>query len=162
LDLNKKGEKLEMKASDMENRQLNIQDLEDCTVLALGNPGTLQVASLQNCTVVVGPTFRSAFVKDCINCKFVIACQQLRIHNTVDTHFYLHVTGAAIIENCQRVGFAPYNLSYPDLEDHYNKSGLDRNTNYWDNIDDFHWLNENEKSPNWYLINQKERISQWT
>ncbi|CAL4087347.1 unnamed protein product [Meganyctiphanes norvegica] len=158
----KKGEKLVMKADEMENRQLNIQDLQDCTVIALGNAEALQVASLQNCTVVIGPTFRSAFVKDCNNCKFVIACQQLRIHNTVDTHFYLHVTGAGIIENCQRVGFAPYNLKYPELEDHYTKSALDRSTNYWDAIDDFHWLNENEKSPNWYIINEDERISDWT
>jgi len=157
----KKGEKLIMKAEEVENRQLNIQDLENCTVIALGNPGTLQVASLQNCTVVVGPTFRSAFVKDCINCKFVIACQQLRIHNTTETQFYLHVTSTAIIENCQRVGFAPYNLTYPELEEHYAKAALDRSTNHWDAIDDFHWLNENEKSPNWYIINEDERVSDW-
>jgi len=157
----KKGEKLFMAASEMYNRQLNIQDLTDCTVIALGNPGTLQVASLQNCTVVVGPTFRSAFVKDCNNCQFVIACQQLRIHNTTDTDFYLHVTGAGIIENCQRVGFAPYNLTYPELENDYTKVALDRNTNYWDNIDDFHWLNENEKSPNWHIIKEEDRKCDW-
>ncbi|XP_045601319.2 tubulin-specific chaperone C [Procambarus clarkii] len=152
---------LTMSASELENRQLNLQNLQNCKVIALGNPSTLQVASLKNCTVVVGPTSRSVFVKDCINCKFVIASQQVRIHNTQDTQFYLHVTGAAIIENCQNVQFAPYNLNYSELKDHYCQSGLDFNTNQWNKIDDFHWLNENENSPNWTIIPEGKRIDNW-
>nr|XP_053639309.1 tubulin-specific chaperone C-like [Cherax quadricarinatus]XP_053639310.1 tubulin-specific chaperone C-like [Cherax quadricarinatus]XP_053639312.1 tubulin-specific chaperone C-like [Cherax quadricarinatus] len=150
-----------MSATELENRQLNLQNLQDCKVIALGNPSTLQVASLRNCTVVVGPTSRSAFIKDCINCKFVIGSQQVRIHGTQDTQFYLHVTAAAIIENCQNVKFAPYNLNYSELIDHYCQSGLDLSTNQWNKIDDFDWLNENEKSPNWSEIPESERIDNW-
>lgn len=148
-------------AEELDNRQLNIHNLDNCKVIALGNPSTLQIASLRNCTVIVGPTSRSAFIKDCINCKFMIACQQLRIHNTKNTQFYLHVTGAAIIENCHDVQFAPYTIKYPELKEHYCKSGLDLKTNYWDKIEDFHWLNENENSPNWSVIPEKERIDNW-
>ncbi|KAG7159627.1 tubulin-specific chaperone C-like isoform X1 [Homarus americanus] len=148
-------------AGELENRQMNLQNLQDCKVIALGNPSTLQVASLRNCTVIIGPTSRSAFIKDCINCKFVMACQQVRIHNTQNTQFYLHVTGAAIIENCQKVQFAPYTLRYPELEDHYCQSGLDLNINQWDKIDDFHWLSESEISPNWSVIPEDERLENW-
>ncbi|XP_071540475.1 tubulin-specific chaperone C-like [Panulirus ornatus] len=147
--------------SELENRQLNLQNLLDCKILALGNPSTLQVDSLQNCTIIVGPTSRSVFIKDCTDCTFVVACQQVRIHDTKDTQFYLHVTGAAIIENCQNVQFAPYTLHYPELEDHYSQSGLDLNTNHWNKIDDFHWLNENEESPNWAVIPEYERLDSW-
>lgn len=148
-------------AGDLENRQLNLQNLSRCTVIALGNPSTLQFASLTDCIVIVGPTSRSAFIKDCVNCKFVIACQQVRIHDTRDTDFYLHVTGAAIIENCHTVRFAPYNLQYPEVGTHYKFSGLDLDTNNWDKIDDFHWLNKNEKSPNWEVIPVSSRVTDW-
>ena len=148
-------------ANELENRQLNLQNLSNCKIIALGNPSTLQVSSLTDCTVIVGPTSRSAFVKNCRNCTFVIACQQLRIHDTFETNFYLHVTGAAIIENCKKVAFAPYNLSYHDLESHYIKSQLNKEVNHWDKIDDFHWLNENIKSPNFSLIDEDNRKSDW-
>ena len=148
-------------AAELENRQLNLQNLRSCKVIALGNPSTLQVASLTDCTVIVGPTSRSAFIKDCTNCKFLIACQQLRIHDTKNTDFYLHVTGAAIIENCSSVQFAPYTIEYPELESHYRSSGLDLDTNYWNKIDDFHWLNENEESPNWSVIPENNRRKNW-
>lgn len=146
---------------EVQNRQLNLINLQDCKVIALGNPSTVQMASLKNCTVIIGPTSRSAFIKGCVDCKFVIACQQLRIHNTTATQVYLHVTGAAIIENCQQVEFAPYTLSYPELDDHYFQSGLDLNTNYWNKIDDFNWINENEESPNWSLIPEDDRCDNW-
>ncbi|KAK7070892.1 hypothetical protein SK128_019784 [Halocaridina rubra] len=148
-------------ASELENRQLNLQNLKNCKVITLGNPSTLQVASLTNCVVLVGPTSRSVFIKDCINCKFVIACQQVRIHNTVDTEFYLHVTGAAIIEGCRGVQFAPYTITYPELDNHFSQSGLDLNTNNWNKIEDFHWLNETEASPNWSIIREEKREYNW-
>lgn len=155
------GKTLTLEAGELENRQLNLFNLRDCRVVALGNPSTIQAASLHNCTVIVGPVSRSAFVKDSTNSWFVMACQQVRIHNTSQTCFYLHVTGAAIIEDCREVQFAPYNLQYPTLDQHYLQSGLDRDTNHWNQIEDFHWLNENEDSPNWSIIPEAERTNTW-
>ncbi|KAF2362637.1 Tubulin-specific chaperone C N-terminal [Trinorchestia longiramus] len=155
------GEELTLTAADIHNRQLNLTNLTDCTVTLLGNPGSIQAASLTNCTVIIGPTSRSAFIKNCRDCRFVLACQQVRIHDTNDSKFYLHVTGAAIIESCSNVGFAPYNLVYDNLDEHYVSSGLDRDKNNWNNVDDFKWLNSEEKSPNMYTISECERQSQW-
>ena len=157
----KNNETLIMNASQLENRQFNLQNLKNCKVIALGNPSTIQAANLEECTVIIGPISRSVFVKNCSNCTFVMACQQLRIHDTTQSSFYLHVTGAAIIESCKSVKFAPYNLSYPEIEKHYMQSQLDRDTNNWNKIDDFHWLNENEKSPNFSLIDEQDRKSDW-
>jgi len=157
----KNDEELVMESSAIYNRQLNLQNLENCTVKVLGNPSTIQAANLTNCRVFIGPTMRSAFIKQCCNCTFVMACQQVRIHDTKDTEFYLHVTGAAIIESCSNVGFAPYNLEYSELQDHYLASGLDRNTNNWDKVEDFKWINEKEMSPNMYLIEENKRGKSW-
>uniref|UniRef100_A0A2P2HYU3 Tubulin-specific chaperone C-like n=1 Tax=Hirondellea gigas TaxID=1518452 RepID=A0A2P2HYU3_9CRUS len=157
----KSNETLVMAAEEISNRQLNLQNLSHCNVQVLGNPDTIQAAALDNCTILIGPTSRSAFIKNCTSCRFVLACQQVRIHDTRDTQFYIHVTGAAIIESCGNVGFAPYNLEYPLLQEHYNYSGLDIDTNNWDKVDDFKWITKNEKSPNMYLIEEKERKDNW-
>ena len=44
---------------------------------------------------------------------------QLRVHVTVDSIFYLHVTSRAIIEDCSHVKFAPYAWTYPGIQDHF-------------------------------------------
>lgn len=158
---NRTNEQLVMEASTIHNRQLNLHNLTGCTVIVLGSPSTVQAASLTKCTVVLGPTSRSVFIKDCRDCFLALACQQLRIHDTCDTQFYLHVTGAAIIESCRNVGFAPYSLTYPQLDKHYALSGLDRDTNNWDKVEDFKWISENEKSPNMYSIEENKRKIDW-
>lgn len=155
------GRTLTVSQEELSGRQLNLQNLKECRVEALGSPGTLQAAGLERCTVLVGPAARSAFIKDCRQCTFVLAGQQMRVHNTHDSDLYIHVTGAAIIEGCQGVRVAPYNLVYPALDEHFLASGLNRNTNYWDRLDDFDWLNENEASPNWSVIPEGERHSDW-
>ncbi|KAG0729040.1 Tubulin-specific chaperone C [Chionoecetes opilio] len=146
---------------ELAGRQLNLQNLVDCTVVALGSSGAIQAANLDHCTVLAGPAARSAFIKDCRKCTFVLAGQQMRIHNTHDSDLYIHVTGAAIIEGCRRVRVAPYNLAYPALDQHYITSDLDTNNNRWDQLDDFEWLNEDEASPNWSIIPEGERCSDW-
>ena len=40
-------------------------------------------------------------------------------------------------------------------------SGLDRNKNNWNNIDDFNWLSVNEHSPNWTVIEESKRVKSW-
>ena len=72
-----------------------------------------------HCSILCGPVSSSVFIEDCKDCTFVVACQQLRVHGTVQSLFYLHVTSRAIIEDCQQVSFAPYNLTYPELEQHF-------------------------------------------
>lgn len=152
---------LSLSPEELSGRQLNLQNLVECRVEALGSPGTLQAAGLDRCTVLVGPLARSAFIKDCRHCTFVLSGQQMRIHNTQDSNLYIHVTGAAIIEGCQGVRVAPYNLSYPALDQHFLTVGLDRTINRWDQLDDFDWLNENEASPNWSVIPEGERRGDW-
>ncbi|KAB7500228.1 Tubulin-specific chaperone C [Armadillidium nasatum] len=156
-----KGETLTKTAEELKNRQLNLLNLTSCKVIALGNLSSMQVSNLKDCTVVVGPNSRSAFIKDCSNCVFVLACQQVRIHNTQDTKFYLHVTGSAIIENCENVSFGPYTLDYDEKEKHFEESGLSKDVNKWRNIEDFRWLNENEKSPNFTLIDEEDWERDW-
>jgi hypothetical protein len=159
--------------SDMCNQTLSMMDdailqsdvalarLTDCTVKLLGNPSTLHMNNLQNCTVLCGPVSSSIFVDDCHNCTFVAPCQQLRVHNTQNCTFFLHVTSRAIIEDSSELLFAPYNLDYKNQEQHYKHSGLDQARHAWDDVDDFNWLASDAHSPNWSVLPEDQRNVQW-
>ena len=64
----------------------------------------------------------------------MVACQQLRTHETRDSEFYLHVTSKGIIEDCSQVRFAPYNFTYENSDSDFKESGLALDVNNWDKV----------------------------
>lgn len=127
------------------------------TIKVFGAPSTVHMKNLSHCVVIVGPVSSSVFISDCKHCTFVLACQQLRTHSTVESKFYLHVTSRAIIEDCSQLKFAPYSLTYPDMDKHFVTAGLDKSKNNWNDIDDFNWLACDVHSPNWSILEEDER-----
>jgi len=97
---------------------------------------TVFLHSLVRCTVLVrNPLAGSCFVTACRHCVFVLQAQQLRIHETIDSHFYVSCGSVPIIENCTRLLFAPH----PDTGD----------TDHWTiQVNDFNWLKATP-STNW-------------
>ena len=91
----------------------------------------------------------------------MVACQQLRTHETTESDFYLHVTSKGIIEDCHLTRFAPYKFSYEGSVTDVLESGLSSDVNNWDDIDDFNWLSSDQPSPNWSLIPEEERVQDW-
>ncbi|XP_078674488.1 tubulin-specific chaperone C-like [Branchiostoma floridae x Branchiostoma belcheri] len=152
---------LTLQPHEIENQDVSLARLTDCTVKLYGTAGTVHISNVSACRIFTGPVSRSIFVDDCKDTVLVIACQQLRVHHTEDTQFYLHVTSRGIIEDSTRLLFAPYNWTYPDMEEHYKKAGLDRERNTWDDIDDFNWLASDAHSPNWAVMNVEERVAGW-
>lgn len=157
----KQSELVRLDAPDVNGKDAGLTHLEDCVVKIYGAPSTLHVSSLRNCQVFCGPVQGSVFVENCKNCLLVVACQQLRVHTTTDTQFYLHVTSRAVIEDTTRVEFAPYSWTYDTIDDHYAAVGLNRKRNNWDDVDDFNWLASDQHSPNWGLIAEEKRAISW-
>lgn len=157
----KSNETLVKTQDEIGNKDVALARLSDCVVKLLGSPSALHIDKLDRCTILCGPVSGSIFMDHCTDCTLVIACQQLRVHHTTRTQFYLHVTSRGIIEDCNAVQFAPYNLKYDDIEQHYVISGLDQNKNTWDDIDDFNWLANDVHSPNWSLLPENERKTSW-
>lgn len=149
--------------NEMETFQQDIvlSDLEDCTIRLLGPASTLHMDRLKNCTILSAPIATSIFIDECNNCSFILACQQLRVHKTKSSQFYLHVTSRAIIEDCSKVGFAPYLVQYDKKLEHFKMAGLDIKENNWSIVNDFNWLRRDEHSPNWFVIPEEDR-KQWT
>ena len=89
---------IDVPALDVDGRDILINELKPTNisdkiiVKILGNPGTLHATNMENVVLLCGPVRTSIFLENCKNCEFVVACQQLRIHTTTQSHFYLHVT----------------------------------------------------------------------
>ncbi|NXX48884.1 TBCC protein, partial [Tricholaema leucomelas] len=154
-------EELELGPPELLQRDVVLSELRGCRVRLRGNANTLRVRDCRSCTVLCGPVSTSVLVDGCSDCVLVLACQQLRTHRTRDSRFYVQVTSRAVIEDCTKVSFAPYTWSYSGIEGDFESSGLDRNRNNWNLVDDFDWLATDKPSPNWSLIPEQERISCW-
>ncbi|XP_046387569.1 tubulin-specific chaperone C-like isoform X1 [Ischnura elegans] len=157
----KVNETLVLSSNEIFRQDVTLSNLDHCTVKLYGTPSTVHITCLRNCTVLSGPVATSVLIESCFNCTFVLPCQQLRIHNTKNSDFYIHVTTKAIIEDCTGVQFAPYNWHYDGIQEHYKQSGLDLNRNHWDEIDDFNWLSSDKPSPNWVVLKERERNIVW-
>ncbi|XP_005093429.1 tubulin-specific chaperone C [Aplysia californica] len=155
------NETLRKEADEINKKDVALAGLTECTVLLCGAPSAIHINKLKNCKIFCGPVPGSIFIRECSNCTFVLACQQLRIHSTTESHFYIHVTSKAIIEDCNTVKFAPYNWSYEQLDKHYQATGLSKVRNNWDKVDDFNWLAADAHSPNWSILEEEKRISSW-
>lgn len=148
-------------AEEIQKRDVLLTHLTNCKVRLLGSPSTLHLKHIDGCEILCGPVSSSVFVDHCRNSTLAFPCQQLRTHNTTDTRVYLHVTSRAIIEDCRGVSFAPFSWSYPTLEEDFTVSGLDQNRNNWSQVDDFNWLAAGTPSPNWTVIPEEDRRTNW-
>lgn len=153
----KENEDLTMQPDEINSKDIALSSLKNCNVKLHGTPSAIHIDKLENCKVLCGPVSGSIFIDNCVDCVFVLPCQQLRIHNTTKTKFYIHVTSKAIIEDCNNVEFGPYAWTYPEIDTHYTASGLDRSINNWSDVDDFNWLASDKKSPNWRVIADQDR-----
>lgn len=158
---NLNDEKLMLRGDSMLLRDVSISKLTNCYVYLLGNPSTIRINDIKNCTIVCGPVSTSIFATGCENCNLVVACQQLRLHSSTNVNIYLHVTSKAIIEECSGLRVAPYNLVYIGINKDYETAKLNRNRNNWDRLDDFDWLSSAKSSPNWSVIPLQDRVECW-
>lgn len=72
------------------------------------------------------------------------------MHGSKKVDIYLHSASRPIIEDCERVRFAPIPGIFASAE-------VLEKTNHWNEIDDFKWLKV-EASPNFSLLAEPERI----
>nr|XP_056709122.1 tubulin-specific chaperone C [Euleptes europaea] len=155
------GQELLLGPAELLQQDVELSQLRRCRVRLCGNPNTLTMRGCRDCAVLCGPVSTSALVEDCSGCLLALACQQLRTHQTTQSSFYVQVTCRAMLENCSGVRFAPYAWSYAGIEADFETSGLDRSRNNWSTVDDFNWLARDQPSPNWSVIPEEERVSDW-
>lgn len=152
---------IQLDENQINNRDVTLSNLTNCVVQLHGHLGSLQMSNLINCIIFSGPVSRSIFGENCTNCKFIVACQQMRLHTSKQCDLYIHVTCRGIIEDCHDIHVTPYNYEYPNLAIDFIKSGLDRTKNNWTDIGDFNWLSPDMPSPNWMKMDELRIIKDW-
>ncbi|KAH8412858.1 hypothetical protein KR009_006311 [Drosophila setifemur] len=149
---NRKNEHIVLTASEVNGQDITISNVSHCWLELQGNPGSVQVSTATQCTLLCGPIARSFFAEHMDQCTLSIACQQLRLHSSQSTRIYLHVTCRAIVEDCQGIEIGEFNYDYPELEADYLASGLNKSQNNYTDVADFNWLSPDVHSPNWSLL----------
>lgn len=153
---NRSNENLLLTEEETFSKDIALDELTNCNVIICGTPSTVRVSSLSTCKIFACAS-TSIFVENCKDTIFVCASQQLRIHDTFATDFYIYVTSSAIIENSKQLRFAPITLSSPLLQKSFKIANFDESNNNWKIINDFDWLSSYESSPNWCEIPEEER-----
>jgi len=153
---NRSNENLILTEDETFSKDIALDVLTNCNVIICGTPSTVRVTSLSTCKIFACAS-TSIFVENCKDTIFVCASQQLRIHDSIATDFYIYVTSSAIIENCKQLRFAPLTLNSPLLKKSFEIASFDESNNNWKIINDFDWLSSYEPSPNWCEIPEEER-----
>lgn len=122
----------------------------------------LHVDKLTRCHVVTGPVAGSVLMEACTDCTFVFASRQIRLHTSHRCDFYLHVLSRPIIEHCDALRFACYNVGYTALAAQLAAAELDkpRAASMWRCVDDFGW-HRTQHSPNWSLVPPADYRTVW-
>ena len=157
----KSNELIRLEASDLNGKDVAIENLKQCEVFLKGSPSSLQIKNLHACILIVGPCLRSVLIDQCQQCEFALACQQLRVHTSTECDFYVHITAQPIIEDCHNLRFAPYNVEYKLKDEQVKASGLIWTKDYWNDVRDFNHMIPGMPSPNWEIIAEEER-KEWS
>jgi len=151
-----KGGVVVVSAAEIKGGEFVIEDVEGAEVWLCGPIGALYIHRVRDSKVYTGPVSGAALVEDTSSCTFMLASAQIRIHHTHNTSLYLRVRSNPIIEYCTGVGVAPYKVAYPGSEGHMKHADLDKETNLWNQVNDFRWL-KSTPSPNWRVLPLLER-----
>ncbi|KAL4003716.1 Tubulin binding cofactor C family protein [Acanthocheilonema viteae] len=135
----------ELIAKGEDGEEVMISDVTSSLIRVPFNASTIHIKSVKHSTLIFAPVKTSLLIRDCEDLTVVVAAQQVRIHNSHHIRFYIEVRGALIIEDCDGIEVAPYNVV-----------GLEHNpqNNNWRNVQDFSWLSSKEHSPNWKIMKE--------
>ncbi|TPX72740.1 hypothetical protein SpCBS45565_g00175 [Spizellomyces sp. 'palustris'] len=145
-------------------------NLDRCVISMLTTPvAALHAKKLRNCLVIAGPIAGSVLLENCENCVFVLACRQFRMHNTMRADVFLHIPSHPIIEDCDKIRFAPYPaedlssfLTASSMSDLFRMADLEyaQKGNHFDKVEDFKWL-KRTPSPHWTVLAENEHRIDW-
>jgi len=105
----------------------------------------------EDCIIFWAPSTGSVFIRDCINCRFVIICNQLRLRDCHNWEFMLFSNTDPILESCSNLKYWWANFSYPELQSQMNAWNLSIWNNTW--ADQYDFTPSSEK-PNFKLVDE--------
>lgn len=128
---------------------VSLAELEHCEVYICTPSEQVFVDQCKGCHIMLGPCASSIFTRDCEDCTFWIAAQQLRTRSCTDCTYYLYSKTDPIIEASEGLAFAPWCASYPHCADHFASVKFDPQRNHWNALYDF--TGKKDKA-NWRIL----------
>nr|CDS34318.1 tubulin specific chaperone C [Hymenolepis microstoma] len=140
----------------LRDQSLCLTDLTDCKVIITSSCGNLMASRLSKCLIkILRPVSSSVLLQDCVECQFVLACRQLRVHRTQGSRFDVFVASAPIIEDSSNLLVGPWNVGGDGCF-----SGVLGDKNHWNEVQDFSCptlvAEKASESPNWSLLPMEE------
>uniref|UniRef100_A0A8C9HDB8 C-CAP/cofactor C-like domain-containing protein n=1 Tax=Piliocolobus tephrosceles TaxID=591936 RepID=A0A8C9HDB8_9PRIM len=152
---NLKNERIIRCIGEIKCSSLLLSNLDNCEVIILDVLSSVLIKQIKNCTICVPAIESSLLIYNCQDCNILTNSQQVRIHDTSNTKFYINSMSSPIIESSDKLVFSRYNLNYDGLSEILKKIHIDENSNTWSQILDFNWQNVQEPSPNFSIINEQ-------
>ncbi|VDL62198.1 unnamed protein product [Hymenolepis diminuta] len=140
----------------LRDQSLCLTDLTDCKVCITSSCGNLMASRLSKCVIkILRPVGSSVMLQDCVDCRFVLACRQLRVHRTRGSRFDVFVASAPIIEDSSDLLVGPWNVGGDECF-----SSVLGDKNHWKEVQDFSCptlvAEKASDSPNWSLLSMDE------
>ncbi|CAE8643101.1 unnamed protein product, partial [Polarella glacialis] len=135
--MQRKQEVLLRKPGSLGGQQVNLDGLEDCEVYVCDPTAQFFIDFCKGCAVLLAPCESSVFVRDCEDCTFWIAAQQLRTNNCHRCTFYLYSKTEPIVETSTDLSFAPWSAKFPKCSQQFSQTKFDPQRNFWTAVFDF-------------------------
>jgi len=152
----RRGERIVRGGEELRGMDVNVVDLEDCTVVLTGQLRALRLRNLRRCRVLAAAVVGSVFVDSLEDCQAFLAANQIRIHSSSSVDFYLRVNSKPIIEHTSAVRFAPLPPPDASLQALLDDAGLGQENDRWRAVEDFGWIKA-AQSPHWSVLPDDER-----
>ena len=97
----------------------------------------MTIDDCEDCTLFIGPTESSVFIRNCKNCTCVFLCRQLRTRDCETCKIKLLCSTRPVIESSKDMAFGCFDCDYAGLASQLKKARLPIFCNYWSSIYDF-------------------------
>jgi len=135
------------------SQQASLEYLEDCEVYICTVTAQAFVDDCKRSVIMFGPCESSVFVRNCEDCVFWLATQQLRTRDCKNCKFFLYSKTEPVIESSEDLAFAPWCAEYPGCGEHFQQARFDRQRNMWNAVFDF---SGKPSHANWRIMPMEE------
>merc|ERR1712224_146157 len=95
------------------------------------------VENLTDCEVLVGVSCSTVWLRNCTNCKFNVACQQLRVSSSSNCEISLFSSIGPVFDASHHITVRPFQPTYVPLQKrHFKAAGIELSQNNWNKIED--------------------------
>lgn len=112
----------------------SVKGLNNCDIFVLDRTSIFYFRNCNNSTLHTGPISAAIYVENCRNCTISICCHRLRVFNCQNIRLYVSSVVAPNVDRSEGIVFAPYNFTYPGLEQQLRQSRMEKNANNWSAI----------------------------